>query len=610
MINRDITSEVNGEPMGSVFNGALGISYIPNGEKGKPCIVFQYDANGMHRGVQANFDELIHQCRGTTIDKHHAVSDGTVMRVYVSGYNSVIEAIKVLLDYANENKKTTKLNEKKLSNVLSDIISRREEVYKVKGKNMYHRKDASQNKDMEQSTVSQSAHNVKKQITPKNKIVYNKPQPGAISEIESFNSELFRLLLGTKRVGKVRSTYDSQGIRTGSVSREMEGYCSIKDYVTTNKLAYKLAVSPDKLKVQNELKNMLINGGFGKVEVANHVFADDDAHWGNVGINKQGEIGRIDFDRALWPITSSYAGIDPNKDRDVRNESVSPKHAFPVSIIDIVKLPNTSDTKPDNAMKYHVERDLYLDNSFLSSIQMDGKFIHDKWYAYLKYILINDEMYKSRLDYCISSEKRKNEILPYLVERRDAFKEKLLSIPEFRNYIIYNPDVIKNIIHEFNDLNETYKNKPLKKSLLIDITSITEDYINLSLKYLKNDYYAFLKNQNYPVSYTNLWDNQKSLSDNIYFIMNDYIEPIGGWFLSGHWSRGNKQQAENIIEWLKQYPHASDEDIQKYLTITIDEAKLTDEVNAMGSFVKRLEFSLKQIMLQAEIRVATLHKLK
>ena len=77
-------------------------------------------------------------------------------------------------------------------------------------------------------------------------------------------------------------------------------------------------------------------------------------------------------------------------------------------------------------------------------------------------------MYRARADHCISSNKRKEETLDYVVNRRKEFREQLLVNPEFREYIVNNSNIITKILAEFEKENEKYHNKGEKKSLLIN----------------------------------------------------------------------------------------------------------------------------------------------
>lgn len=558
--------------IGSLFKGQLEINYIEKNSKDKPelkiifnNINFIIPMNG--RSVKHFFKSIGYFINDTKHSKKRGEIPHDIIFT-VSGLNNVCETVNALLIHLKTYPEPDQQLEKELIRILNSTVEQKNKIYSERKKTLPpSRKNTSQYVDaFDQDDVNKSAHAVIKQRTPKNKYVYNKPQVSAINELESFNSEIFKLLLGSKRVGKVRPVYNSENIRIGSVSREVDGFITIKSIRSKSNIL--------------ELKEVLISGGLGKVEVANHVYAENDPHFGNVALNCDGNVCRIDFDQALFPITARYIKKDFNKIRGL----------FPVHQDDITELPWKIHTQPFNSTMKSFEKMPRI----LDSIKNDERFINDKWYTYLKFLLINDDMYKARLDYCISSNKRKEEVLNFLHLRREEFEAELLKIPEFRNWVINNPLVIDTIMQEFNELNQTYQS-PKKQTLLINLKAIKNDYQKLSFKIIDEEYYQSAANKSYPDSYTNLWKNQ-SLNENLKSIFNDYINPTWSNFFTGHWGRGNQKLAQSIIEWLDQNPSCRQPEIKLMLMNLITECRSNKTINLEGSFFRRLQFGFKKVI--------------
>ena len=115
-------------------------------------------------------------------------------------------------------------------------------------------------------------------------------------------------------------------------------------------------------------------------------------------------------------------------------------------------------------------------DELLKKIQQHPQFIKDKWYTCLKYLLMEENICDAQAKPFISSGKRIKELVTYLNTYRVAYEKELFREPEFIQYLLNNPDAIKNICEEFQVYNKKYAEK--NPSLKINIPAIQKKYAN------------------------------------------------------------------------------------------------------------------------------------
>lgn len=509
LITRDITKNTprsvyfmqDRYVQGSMYQDQLHITYTPGDSLKNPKMVLTIQnfnrGNGAHKQLRSL---ILDKCGGSIVDEKHHYKysqknkyDPIDLVVTISGYRGVEEAVHVLLTHAANEGIPDPVYPNNILNPYSDPTLTEQTLQQIKVNTNQQRKAIDQQRN---KTKLLKAKNINKYTATKpvsiksanpvlevkslsksnqEKIDFLKKNVGAITEIQSFNSRLFELLLGSDHVGKVNPVVDDDGIRIGTVSRGIEGFQSLHDYLQEKKKPIDW----------DQFTELLIQKGYGKIDVANLIFSDPDAHWDNIGFNLAGELVRIDFDRSLWPLTCQYLGTDPEK--EFHHDKVVPNEAFIVDKVDLLSLPYLKYAKPYNGTVAEYTKRLpafpdpllpgkmiHPSKEFLDKMQNHPKFDNDKWYICLKYLLLGNNIYISLLNAYISSEKRKYEIFLYLEDRRNVFEQELLSTPEFCQYVIDNPAVIKDIIQEFNVLND--KDIGKKSSLHIDIDDIQSKY--------------------------------------------------------------------------------------------------------------------------------------
>lgn len=257
------------------------------------------------------------------------------------------------------------------------------------------------------------------------KSYFLKSTVGAINELAAFNSELFVLLLGKHRVGRVRSVQDADGMRRGSASRAIDGFQSLISCLQQHNNNIINAPFVDRL----------INSGYASVEVANLVYAENDAHWDNVCLNSKGQISRIDFDQTNWMLTCVYADCSPYERFD--EELPPPCFAFPVTETDAVNLPLLTCSAPYCGLADELR--WRQASHFLLKMQKSPQFRNEKWRTFLKYLLLGEQIFHTLADKCFSSAQRKKEVLTYVLHRRKEFYRMLARNNEFQQYLENNP---------------------------------------------------------------------------------------------------------------------------------------------------------------------------
>ncbi len=251
-----------------------------------------------------------------------------------------------------------------------------------------------------------------------------------------------------------------------------------------------------------DLKNYRTVKGLAIGLTTSYLFEEDDLHTGNM--SKDGK--RIDFDMSLWPILFDFKETGPI-DGTFRN----PYDRFKIAAEDIINFPNLTvadpfywPTKPAPYIPESVLTALSLitnvtqnpfkskDNLIYQKLATHPVFIYHKFVTLLKFILTDIQMYQNLMPLHMRDElflynKSKNistTIADHLKNRINVFKEELLKIPHFKQFLKDNGDkAFKHILTEFSEQNTKYakkaENKPLHKLQLINLEKIMNEYVDI-----------------------------------------------------------------------------------------------------------------------------------
>lgn len=281
-----------------------------------------------------------------------------------------------------------------------------------------------------------------------------------ISEIEAFNGYCYKLLLGDRHPN-VKTTHDTLGHRIGMISEEISGFVSLQNYYKKNGALN---------------KNELIDAEIVKVWVAAYVEEETDLHPHNYGINEDGFFVKIDDDRSTWPLVCKYKGINPEKGSNLnRYYSTPPVSDFDITTLDIREFPFLIDATPYHWVDKESHEEVFEDNT-LDELYKDPQFIADKFFMFLKRILIPNEAYAA-IGLTIASEKMRQKFVDHKCKKTKELENKLISMDEFQEYIINHPDAIQKIISEFTEYNASYKEK--HAFMRINLEKVKEQFINI-----------------------------------------------------------------------------------------------------------------------------------
>ncbi|KTC79946.1 putative teichoic acid biosynthesis protein [Legionella cherrii] len=277
-----------------------------------------------------------------------------------------------------------------------------------------------------------------------------------ITEIEAFNGIGYRLLLND-RTPKVRSVHDAEGHRVGVLSREIENYRSLHDYYLKEKQTTGSMRSPK--------QKDLVKSGIGRILAAAYCEEENDLHGGNIGYDPIQLISRkVDHDQANWTFTSKYQNKNPNKPLNKRKErayGIKPKDAFPITQRDITHFPHLTDAKP-RAFPDEADRKLLE----LVGIENDPDFIKDAFSVFLKSALFDEQIYRPIADATIGNPKLREELVAHKTRRSQLLREELLKNDKFLNFLINHPNLKSQILDEFKEYNNDYKeNSSLRLNL-------------------------------------------------------------------------------------------------------------------------------------------------
>ncbi len=281
---------------------------------------------------------------------------------------------------------------------------------------------------------------------------------GSLSEIETYMSLKYAILLGKNRVGLCKVLAEDN-MRRGTRSRGIPGFISLTSIYNNNN---------DDPRLED---NFLISAGYGKIETANYIFRNPDAHWRNVGLNIFNELCIIDFDYTLPCFTYKYRGFTENHQIDHNNSKFpAPSLMYVIHPEDIINLPKMKHAKPFNGLQATLSEIYRVNvNQVLDTYKNDFEFINDKWYTFLKYLIVFTDELDQQLASVILADKTREFILTDEHDRKEELLNTLLEIPDFIDYVINN-DVLSDIINELQEFKK-----------FINFDSVKDEYLKLKI---------------------------------------------------------------------------------------------------------------------------------
>lgn len=304
------------------------------------------------------------------------------------------------------------------------------------------------------------------------KLVVFKEAHRSISEIEAFNSECYRLLLG-ERHPKVRPVHDhTSGARIGTASSYISGFTPLaekyKKIERSMHYAYRKADGTTGLCSPKELAQQLNQSKMMDIWTAAYLEEENDLHDGNYGFNKDGMSVKIDDDQSAWELTCPYVA-DGGIDKDNKEVTgVKPKEAFPITATDITHFPRLTHAHP----RHWIFQSTEISPTVLKHLLEDDQAQIAKYQMFLKRALMPDSVYENIGSTYIRNENIRDRFAQHKCERTKQLQKALINTPAFRACLHEHYAVIyKNIVKDF----EQYNRRCERKALQIPMNDVHEN---------------------------------------------------------------------------------------------------------------------------------------
>lgn len=259
------------------------------------------------------------------------------------------------------------------------------------------------------------------------------------------------MLLG-EHAAKVRGVHDDSNATIAVVSKLIPNYLSFYSYYKQNN---KIGISTEDF----------IKLKFPQILVAAYCEEENDLNAENFGFGRNKEGGiisvKIDHGESTYPVLS-------------QQRDVPAKSPFIITANDIINFPKLKDAGPSIFVHEYPKTLLDVDE-----LVHNEHFISQKYYSFLKRILIDDLNYLEIAKATVRSDTLRKELVADKIERTFVLKTTLIAIPEFRRYINQNPLVIDQIIKEFSEFNDEIR-KPEDKRLRIDTQKVYSKFLDIA----------------------------------------------------------------------------------------------------------------------------------
>ena len=296
-----------------------------------------------------------------------------------------------------------------------------------------------------------------------------------LCQLEAAFGDIYALTLG-KHVSRGRAVYDANHKVTNFYSEGIKGFVEFSKLRTLKqdlqKAEQELKNDPDNQEKQQRLIKLqkiykthgkwltasgeidfakLVAHGFPDVLVAMLWNEEDDGHAGNLGIDEDGNVVKIDHD------LSEVAAIDASLTRH-RWHAPRVKEHWVVTSRDIRRYPALLDAKP----WYHPGRSptgfftnphtRYSQEEIqaVSNLRFDPEFNKRKYYGFLKQLVLDPVTFGETFDDHVQlvDKRLRNNYLRNKQNRRRKFLFKLTKIPEFQDAMLNNPGFKDELLRE------------------------------------------------------------------------------------------------------------------------------------------------------------------
>lgn len=163
--------------------------------------------------------------------------------------------------------------------------------------------------------------------------------------------------------------------------------------------------------------------------------AENDLHYGNWGIDKNGNIKKIDNDQAFFDYTAVYKGLASASVSDEQlknwpNRIYAPEDAFRITSEDIQNLPFLKNAHPLNWLNWSP-------NQQFNTLSRDPEFIKYKYLNLTKLLLISNAQINDCTAAHCSDPNLQNGLNNYLIDRRNSLYNALLLDPGYKNFLAH-----------------------------------------------------------------------------------------------------------------------------------------------------------------------------
>jgi len=337
--------------------------------------------------------------------------------------------------------------------------------------------------------------------SPSVSYIYKKMPDIKNGEYEALAAAISRLIIGPHGAPRTYSIYNEvTRQRTGVASQEFLDYKSLLDLIENK---------------QPLNGRQMIAMGIAPLLVASYVIEENDLNVQNFGTSNN-KLVRIDFDRAFWPATSKNHTFPPEikqefdvviVDRDGRLTSSGKTYPPPaqsslISGNDLINFPRLTAATPVV---------WFNDYPVIADLQNDPEFIKQKWKYFLKTILLCDQPTTEGLakNY-LGTTNAQNKFLNHFTQRLANLKQQLLNLPEFNEYVATNPQVLNELITEFNTYNSDQEmNEPLE----VKSENGRQDLVNI--QQIETSFQTIYSNAQQTTA--NYFNDQRTKANYIYF---------------------------------------------------------------------------------------------
>jgi hypothetical protein len=309
------------------------------------------------------------------------------------------------------------------------------------------------------------------------------PDNSLMSELESAAWGIFDLIAPGYVPPKTRAYYDSRGVYVGVCSQEIPNFKSFRHAPLTEK----------------DLENKELVGGMAIGSTISFLLAEEDNHIDNG--NKAGQ--RIDLDMLCWPILGQYKDVDtlcwiyrPPKEERYSMIDEDIRH-FPdlqgggsKPFYWLTARPNGLAPSIGSLPVEAVARNAFSisQNETFKKLKVDPIFIYEKFKTQLKFLLLSDEQYSTRIKQHIRPEvrdvrthKKMTDVLTdWVSKRKTKLRDVLVGMFEFHDFLTDKGEIALNqILDEINLHNKIVQEREVHKRAKNPSRSIDFEIDNL-----------------------------------------------------------------------------------------------------------------------------------